>query len=946
MQGSGSFGRWVKRARLAVGLTQDVLAERVGCATQTIRKIEGDQRRPSFQMAARLAQVLELSPDQRAAFLHAARGADEHLPPPALAEEARPAGQTPTLPTYLTPFVGRERELADLARLLATPDCRLITLLGPGGIGKTRLAVEAASQCDGFSDGVVFVPLASLSEPHAIVPAIADALTFTFSGSSDLSAQLLTYLRDKELLLALDNLEHLLGGEGVIVELVRQILAQAPRLKLLTTSRERLKLQAEWAVEIEGLPAPPVDQPDTLADYPACRLFLEHVQRVQYGFQVAGGDAQAIAEICRLVGGMPLGLELAAAWVRVLSVQEIGQEIAHGLDAPPLSPHDLPERHHSLHAVFEQSWRLLSEAERRVLRRLAVFRGGCGREAAADVAGASLAMLATLVDKSLVRHMTTGGVTRYMLHEVVRRYAAERLAEDPDDQQATEARHAAYYAALLQRSLGAQTGEPAPATWAILTRDIDNLRVAWTRAATTGAAETVLAMAPGLMTFYDYRGWLLDSATLFGRAADALQAAGQASDAARGLCLGIQGYFLHRMGRLTDGVPLLQQGVAITQAAGRSDLSAKLLIYLGTVEMIYGRFLISQQQFAQSAQLAELAGDHATRLWAMYFQGAIAVYTGDIAAAEGYLTICIDSWRSQGYGRGVASSLLSLGEIARLRGDMTVAEQRAREALEITSRMHDQPAFARCLRDLGIVALAQGKLDEARYLLIESRESLGSLGDQWAYGRSQSALIRLYIQCGDYGDAWQGCAELLRGVQNGDMLRLADAAYCIALLLIAEGSEQEALAVLVALDGIPGEYVTLKPVAHLRADLEDRLVPAQRAAAVEQARKKPLLPWLEQLCARPPRLLAAPRPAPDPPIVPSGALFIAETGEVLSPREVEVLRLLIAGLGNQAIADTLVISLHTAKKHVAHVLEKLGVASRTQAALRGRALGLTPPPPR
>jgi predicted ATPase/DNA-binding XRE family transcriptional regulator len=849
MQDTFSFGRWVKRSRLAMGLTQDVLAERVGCATQSIRKIEGGQRRPSHQMVLRLAQVLELSPDERTAFMQAAREPDENPPRSTPAEVQRPAARVLNLPTYLTPFIGRQQEQADLARLLGTPNCRLITLLGPGGIGKTRLAVEVAGQCDELSDGVVFVPLAPISEPEAIVPAIAAALAFTFSGATDLASQLLTYLRDKQLLLVLDNMEHLLGAGGITVELLGQILAQAPRVKLLTTSRERLKLQPEWVVEIEGLPVPPADRPYVLADYPAFTLFLEHAQRVQHGFHLSADDAQAVAEICRLVGGMPLGLELAAAWVRVLSPQEIGQEIAHGLDASLVSPRDLPERHHSLQAVFDQSWHLLSEAERRVLRKLAVFRGGCSREAAAEVAGASLAVLATLVDKSLARRMAAGGVTRYTLHELVLQYAAERLAEDPDDHQATEARHAAYYADLLQRSLGAQTGEPSPTAWAILTRDIDNLRAAWTRAATTGAAETMLAMAPGLMTFYDYRGWLLDGATLFGRAADTLQAAGQAFDAARGLCLGVQGYFLHRMGRLADGVPLLQQGVAITQAAGRSDLSAKLLIYLGTVELFCARFLSSQQQFAQSAQLAEQAGDHATRLWALYFQGAIAIYTGDTAAAEGYLTICIDSWRSQGYGRGIASSLLSLGEIARLRGDLTAAEQRVREALQITSRMHDEPAFARCLRELGIVALAQGKLDEARYLLIESRESLGRLGDQWAYGRSQYALIRLNIQCGDYGVAWQGCAGLLRSALSGDVLRLVDVAYCIALLLVAEGSEQDALTVLIALDGTPGEYATLRPAAHLRADLEDRLVPAQRAAAVEQARGKQFLPWLEELCA-------------------------------------------------------------------------------------------------
>ncbi len=269
------------------------------------------------------------------------------------------------------------------------------------------------------------------------------------------------------------------------------------------------------------------------------------------------------------------------------------------------------------------------------------------------------------------------------------------------------------------------------------------------------------------------------------------------------------------------------------------------------------------------------------------------------------------------------------------------AEAYVRESLRTSSTAGDISTIAASLRELGAQALARGELEEARYLLAESYEGMQAVGDVIFAGRSRSMLVRLEAQRGDLAAARQGCAELLRSARAGLGLLLTEAAYGLALILEAEGSPADALAVLLVLGGAPGEHATLALAARLRSALERSLGSEQRAQAANLARGKQLLPWLEELCARlPAPALAA--PADDAPIVPSGALLVPDTGEMLSPREVEVLRLMIAGLGNQAIADALVISLHTAKKHVARVLEKLGADTRTQAALRGRSLGLAP----
>jgi class 3 adenylate cyclase len=282
---------------------------------------------------------------------------------------AQPAARRSSLPIPLTPLIGRETELAEVGHLLTRAECRLLTIIGPGGMGKTRLAIAAAAeQGDPFRDGVFFVALAPLSAPELIVPAIAEAIGFAFFGPMEPKMQLLNYVREKQMLLVLDNIEHLLDGAGLLSEL----LQHAPGVKLLVTSRERLQLQGEWVVDLQGLPVPPparMAERFTLArgqdhteleTYDAITLFVASAQRTRVGFALSEQNRADVAHVCQLVEGMPLGIELAATWVSMLSCQEIAQQIERNIDFLAVSIRDLPERHRSIRAVFDLSWKLLT----------------------------------------------------------------------------------------------------------------------------------------------------------------------------------------------------------------------------------------------------------------------------------------------------------------------------------------------------------------------------------------------------------------------------------------------------------------------------------------------------------------------------------------------------------------------------------------------------------
>jgi DNA-binding SARP family transcriptional activator/predicted ATPase len=344
----------------------------------------------------------------------------------------------------LSSFVGRAQELAELQQLLSNQAgsgrIRLLTLLGLGGVGKTRLALEVGyQQLHRYFDGVYFVPLAALTvaDANALAAAIAQAMGLTLHGKEAQTTTLLHYLRDKTLLLILDNFEQLLPPENAPAEVgagnrvfhfLTELLQTAPDVQLLVTSRVRLQLQGEWLFPVQGMPVPPLLDTSQVEHFDAVQLFLQHARRVSPAFRPDAYEFQAIARICQAVAGLPLGIELAATWVQMLPCHEIAAELEQTLGFLHSSLHDIPERHRSLRAVFDYSWRWLSPADQTALTQLTIFRGSFDRRAAQQILGISLPQLMTLVNKSLLQTVSAG---RYGLHELVRQFAAERISKRP-----------------------------------------------------------------------------------------------------------------------------------------------------------------------------------------------------------------------------------------------------------------------------------------------------------------------------------------------------------------------------------------------------------------------------------------------------------------------------------------------------------------------------------
>jgi len=407
-----------------------------------------------------------------------------------------------SLPLQTTPFFGRESELAQIESLLGDPECRLITVTGIGGSGKTRLAIQAARQSRGFQGNVYFIALATITSLDDLILSIAEAIQYSFHaplGSNlpveEAKSQLLQYLANKKALLVLDNFEQLTSWAVFLSDM----LAAAEEIKLLVTSRERLSIPGEWVLELSGLSYPGQPAHEAIQRYAAVQLFVRVAERVA-NFTPAESDWPAIVSICQLLEGMPLGIEMAAAWLKMISCQEIAAEITRDLDFLAASWRGVPERHSTLRAVFETSWRLIPEDERQSFCRLAVFRGGFRREAAREIANASLPLLSTLVDKSFVRRVASG---RFEIHPILKQYAAEKLAENPVALAEARTRHAHYFSEWMSRMYEELKGEGQSSALNDLRADTQNLRAACQVLVEQRDFRRLEGVFPAIILFYE-----------------------------------------------------------------------------------------------------------------------------------------------------------------------------------------------------------------------------------------------------------------------------------------------------------------------------------------------------------------------------------------------------------------------------------------------------------
>ncbi len=656
------------------------------------------------------------------------------------------------LPVPLTPFVGREAELAEIQERLGDPDCRLLTLVGPGGCGKTRLAVEAATaQIDNYPHGVFFVSLAPLDSIDSMVPTVAEALGFRFYEEGEPQQQLLDYLRQKRMLLILDNFEHLVEGAGLVTE----ILQTAPEVKILATSRARLNVGGEHLFPVVGMHFPDEETIEDATQYSAVKLFLSNVRRTQPSFEPTADELTEVVRICRLVEGMPLGILLAAAWAEMLTPLEIAAEISRGLDFLETDLRDVPERQRSMRAVFDHSWNLLTEREREVFQALSVFRGGFTRDAAQKVTGASLRELMALVHKSLL-HRTARG--RYDMHELLRVYAAEKLDGSSAAGDAARDRHSAYYVAALQRWEADLKGPRQQTALAEMDTEIENARAAWDWAVERGQVERLDQAMEGLCRFYSWR--LRDSEGEAACRMAAKRLMGTASGTERRVLARIlawQGTFSDYIGHKELANRLLQKSLALLEEAELAGQDVRperafILLQMGGIasdsDLEQGKRL-----YEQSLALYEGLGD---RWSTANVLGKLAWNAGSLGTYDEAERLAKESLairRALGDQRGVAISLWCLAATALHQGQLEEAERLARESSVIWQDTGDRADISFGLSIVGVTVTRRGKFAEAEALCQESLAIDNDLGDRPALAWSNYSLGHTKVHLGRYDQA-------------------------------------------------------------------------------------------------------------------------------------------------------------------------------------------------
>lgn len=706
--------------------------------------------------------------------------------PPEPRSVGSPSPLLHNLPAALNPFIGREDELEAVISQLQKPECRLLTLVGPGGVGKTRLALQAAHTIVAgnlFPHGVYFVSLAATetaeSPLSAFITALADALQLTLAGSDAPQTQLFNYLRPKNLLLVLDNFEQLMPSARFLVEM----LQQAPALKLLITSRVRLQLSGEHLMSLEGLPFPPTLETADWQQYTAIQLFQQRARAVYPTFTPETADQAAIIHICQLVDGLPLGIELAASWVRLLSCAEIAHEIEQTLNFLQSSQRDVPQRHQSLRAVFDHSWQLLTEAERRVLRQLAVFRGGFGRDAAIQVTGASLPVLAALVDNSLARRANG----RYELLELLRQYAAEKLTETLDET-AVRDRHCHYYLAYVgQRWADLRGGRQMEALTEIY-QEMENIRAAWRWAATQGYVEQIRQAMDALFLFYYMRSWSVEGEATFAQAVQKL-ADVESSQVVWARLLTCQGWFLSLLGQQSTAQTLLTQSVTLLKTRGTPQDLVFPLNFLAAVTSFLGDYTAAQQLCQEALVICRAIGDRYGVAIAKNILSQVMYTLGEYLEARRYCQESLAIEREIGNRWSMAFSLTNLGRVSHALGDYQEAQARFRESLTIREAMRDARGTAVCLNDLGDTAFAQADYAEAQRQYRASLHISQGIGNRWGISSALARLGDVALTAGDAPTARACFYQALQVAHESQAVpRMLDAMMGIATLITAENT--------------------------------------------------------------------------------------------------------------------------------------------------------------
>jgi len=654
-----------------------------------------------------------------------------------------------SLPSHITPFVGRIHEIGELTQLLGDPSIRLITLLAPGGMGKTRLALQVADVVrEQFSEGVCFVPLTSLTSDAHLLAAIADNTGFHYiQDSRPPKQQLLDFLGQKHLLLILDNFEQLVAS----APLVSALLKSASRVKVLITSREKLNIVGETVYRVGGMPYPDQSVAENFRDYAAVDLFLQSAFRASPHFVIE--DERALLRICQLVQGMPLALELAASWVSTLPLGAIAAEISRSIDFLQTTMRDVPERLRSIRAIFDATWLRLTYDEQRIFRRLSVFQGGCSRSAAEAVIGANINTLAGLVAKALLWYKPESA--RYEIHELLRQYAAEQLHESGETEQ-TENQHRQYFGELAREwGRNLKTSQQLTALETI-EADYENIRGAFERAIQSRQVEFVEPFAE-LWNFYEISGRFPEGASIFEVAIEALEGKDSIT---LGKLLAGQGLFFERYAWFEKCHASAEKSVAMLRRLGASSELPMPMMVLGDaihvlqnpesampiyqeafalaqdfhdtwaeslIRYLFGNITFNQQHFDEAREhysKAYMALKEAGNIWGISFclnaLARLALLEEEYAQSKWLFEDGLFNARKVNHISNIQWALSGLMHIAYLEGDLIKAKHYGEDALKIQRDIgwHVESYYTNVA--LAQIAINLGNLAEARQFILDA----------------------------------------------------------------------------------------------------------------------------------------------------------------------------------------------------------------------------------
>jgi predicted ATPase/DNA-binding CsgD family transcriptional regulator len=798
------------------------------------------------------------------------------------------------LPVQLTSFIGRERELADVKRLVSTS--RLVTLTGAGGCGKTRLALRVAGETsDRFEDGVWWIELVVLNDPTLLPQAVLQTLGLPESPSRTPLDPLTDYFQAKHSLLILDNCEHIIDA---CARFVSHLLQSCPQLSLIVTSREALNIDGELAWIVPSLQIPSTQSPSAFSElntYDAVQLFVARASAIEPDFALRNQNVDAVIKICQRLDGIPLAIELAAARIKVLGVEQIAERLDNTLQLLTQGKRTAPSRHQTLRAAMDWSYNLLSEAEKKFFQRLAVFSGGFTLEAAEVICmgdgaelGNVLDLVASLLSKSLLvlvewntgSHEPAGGLLRYRFLEPVRQYAREKLVESGAET-AIRDRHLSYFHDWIQTTETKLYMAEQLTQFSNLDQDLDNIRAALQWALPTQPV-MALQMVAALTLFWNVRGYTTE-------------------------------------GRRWGEQALQQTENDLTPEV--QGARARALITVAFLTMTQGDYLATSDLIGQAIPILRTQNDRLGLARALFIQSTVMSFLGQPsvvqAAAEESFEMGVEL--DDPFTLSITSAIMA-GALFRV-GEMTIARRFMEEALTNSRRFGSPMALAFSLWGAGMGAFSQDNLKIAHDYVEESLALFRQIGDKHRTNMTATGLADILRQMGDMREAEKLYVEAIRGWQDyGQFGGIARCIECLAFVAIAENRDKQAARWLGAAEVVrkvshaemianeQEEYQREMAILRGRINLDDftRSWSEGQVLTLQQ-----VLAEVEQL----PRVLQAKKQAPD----------------ALTPRELDVLRLLVQGLSDAQIAEKLVVSRRTVTTHLTTIYSKLGVNSRSAA---------------